>query len=71
MFLSAYQLEQLTGRRQPRAQIRWLQHHGWPHEVRADGRPVVSEREVDRRLSTSSSSSARQEPNFAALEDLG
>lgn len=41
MFLTADQLEELTGYRQAAAQVRWLQRNGITHYVRADGRPVV------------------------------
>ena len=40
-FLSPAQLEGLTGRRQPAAQIRWLAQSGLRFWVRADGRPAV------------------------------
>lgn len=41
MFLTDTQLQDLTGLRQGKAQIRWLQRNGVKHFVRADGRPVV------------------------------
>lgn len=41
MFLTAEQLQELTGYRQAAAQVRWLQRNGITHYVRADGRPVV------------------------------
>jgi hypothetical protein len=41
LFLTPEQVQELTGYRQFRAQIRWLQQAGLRHWVRADGRPVV------------------------------
>lgn len=41
LFLSREQLLDLTGYRQPRAQVEWLQKNGVLHWVRADGRPSV------------------------------
>jgi hypothetical protein len=41
MFLTEDQLQELTGYRQPKAQVTWLQKNGVRHYVRADGRPKV------------------------------
>lgn len=41
MFLTSEQLEDLTGHKQPAAQIRWLLKNDIEHYVRADGRPRV------------------------------
>lgn len=41
LFLSDEHLADLTGYARPSAQVRWLQHNGVTHYVRADGRPRV------------------------------
>ena len=40
-FLPPSDVEALTGRKQPAAQIRWLSRNGLRFFVRADGRPAV------------------------------
>jgi Domain of unknown function (DUF4224) len=46
MFLSPDQLKQLTGRRQSAAQRRWLSSAGIRFRVRADGKPVVMQTDL-------------------------
>lgn len=41
MFLDAPQLKKLTGYVLPSRQIKWLEEHGYPHDVNAAGHPVV------------------------------
>jgi hypothetical protein len=41
VFLSATDITQLTGRKQPRKQIQWLAMNGVKFWVRADGKPAV------------------------------
>lgn len=65
MFLTAEQLETLTGRRQAAAQIRWLQKYGIRHWVRADGRPSVLTEALNGM--TPAAVAAKFEPDFAAL----
>lgn len=74
MFLSAEELEQLTGRKRWSAQIRWLRDHHWAFTVRADGRPVVARREAERQLETASPGRravGTDEPDFAAARRAG
>ena len=52
LFLDRDELVQLTGRKRPSSQIKWLREHGYPVEVSAAGRPIVLRAEVERRLST-------------------
>jgi hypothetical protein len=70
MFLSPEQLEQLTGRRRPSAQIRWLAAHRWAYAVRADGRPVVSTSEAQRQLESGGArrAPAAVEPDFSLAQ---
>jgi len=41
---------ELTGRQRRAAQLRWLQRREYPHELDADGRPLVLRSYVERRL---------------------
>lgn len=47
MFLTAADLETLTGYVQPAAQLRWLTRNGVRHWVARTGRPVVPRSAVD------------------------
>jgi hypothetical protein len=50
MFLCDRELEELTGYRLHRCQVRWLRDRGWPFEVAAGGRPSVLREAVVARL---------------------
>lgn len=65
MFLTAEQLQQLTGYQRPSAQARWLRRHGWRFTVNALGMPVVAVAEFHRHLV--GGRAIKQEPNFEAL----
>jgi hypothetical protein len=65
MFLSAADLETLTGYQRPSAQVRWLRRHGWRFTVNALGQPVIALAEFNRRMVGGKSSS--QEPNWDSL----
>lgn len=73
MFLTADELHELTGRRRPSAQIRWLRDHSWTFVERADGRPAVSRREAERQLESGATrrAPAAVEPDFTVLEKAG
>ena len=49
VFLTAAELQALTGYRKPALQRRWLLENGYRFEVRADGRPVVLAAQVEAR----------------------
>lgn len=68
LFLDANELADLTGLRQPSAQIRWLQKNGVTHYVRADGQPRVP-RALFEPPATPATTAATEitVPNFAAL----
>lgn len=42
MFLTPLEVAELTGRPQPKRQIKWLTDKRWLYETGADGRPKVS-----------------------------
>ena len=68
MFLSSEELIDLTDRRNPRHQSRWLAEHGYPFEISASGRPKVLRSEIETRLSSAARKKARKaEPNWDAL----
>lgn len=50
MFLSASEIQRLTGRVQHSAQVRWLQRQGFRFTVNALGDPVVAIAEANRKL---------------------
>lgn len=66
MFLTAEDLQRLTGYRRPSAQARWLRRHGYRVTINGLGEPVVSVAEVTRH--TTGGRAARREPNFEALD---
>ena len=51
MFLTKYQLREMTGYVQHAAQIRWLTDNNFRFGIRGDGRPNVLIRHVEEKLS--------------------
>lgn len=64
--LTQEHLQQLTGKTQHAAQIRWLLKNGWVHQVNSKG-PVVDRRYYDMRMGLATEAERSIEPNFAAL----
>ena len=67
MFLTADDIEALTGYKKPKLQRRWLLDHGYRFEVRADGRPAVLASQVEARLRDPRARKPAAEPNWEAL----
>ncbi len=68
MFLSANELQELTGYIRLSAQIRWLTQNRWYYALDAAGRPRVALAEFNRQLvGTDGGHRKRAEPNFAAI----
>lgn len=65
VFLSADELQRLTGYCRPSAQARWLRRHGYKLTMNGLGEPVVAVAEMNRHLV--GGRAARQEPDFEAL----
>ncbi len=65
MFLSTSELERLTGKRRPSAQVRWLRAHGFRFTVNGLGEPIVALGEAHRKLV--GGVAPRQEPDWGAL----
>lgn len=69
MFLTAQQLERLTGYVRPSDQARWLSERGWRHDLNAKGEVVVHEGEAERKLCSSAGKEWRRtEPDLKALQ---
>lgn len=65
MLLSEADIQELTQRVQPAAQIAWLQRHGWKHTVSALGKPRVAVAEFNRHMV--GGRAVKQEPDYTAL----
>lgn len=63
MFLTAAELNDLTGLKQGAAQVRWLRRNGIPHTIRVDGKPSVLSSAINPK-----SSQPPRRPDFAALQ---
>ena len=50
LLLTAVEVFELTGRKQPAAQVRWLARRGWKYELDFDGRPKVARAYFEWRL---------------------
>jgi hypothetical protein len=66
MFLTAQEIQTLTGRRRYSAQVRWLREKGYKFDVNGLGEPVVAVAEVNRKL-VGAQSTRKQEPNWGAV----
>ena len=69
MFLTANELQELSGYQKPALQIRWLADNGYSFDVRGDGKPVVSRAHYEGRHCAPN----RARPsafNLAALDNL-
>ena len=68
MFLSPQEVERLTGKRRPSAQIRWLLDKGYKIEVNGLGQPILAVDEYTRK-NVGGSGARKKEPNWAALRN--
>lgn len=66
MFLSPAEIQRLTGKVRPSAQVRWLKLRGYRFTVNGLGEPIVANAEAVRKL-VGRSHSTPQEPNWEAL----
>lgn len=66
MFMSEQEIERLTGKKRPSAQIRWLRDHGYKVDVNGLNKPIVAVAEANRKL-LGGSVSRKQEPNWDAM----
>lgn len=68
-FLTAAELQTLTGKERPSAQVRWLRLNGYPHDVGGDGKIKVLASFVESRLGGKLSVSTAKErgPDWEAM----
>jgi len=66
LVISTADIEELTGYVRPAEQIKWLQRHGWVHEVNRRGHPVVAQSYFDLKLG-GTIKQAVNEPNFSRM----
>jgi len=66
MFLSENEIQRLTGKKRPSAQIAWLRAKGYKMSVNGLGEPVVAIAEANRKL-VGGSAARIQEPNWDAM----
>ncbi len=67
MFLTAEELAELTGYVRQADQRRWLTKHRWIFEVSVTGRPVVSRKFAEERLSGASAPKSEPRLNLAVI----
>lgn len=69
MFLGYQELVEYTGRTQKKAQNKVLDRRGIPHDVRADGMPIVLREYVFERLGLKNKKEKKltQEPNLEGI----
>ena len=69
-FLSAEEVEHLTGFKLPRHQARWLSAKGWRFELNANRKPIIARGYVERMLGCSEVEQRQARPNFMALRNI-
>ena len=65
LLLTAVEVFELTGRKQPAAQVRWLARRGWKYELDFDGRPKVARAYFECRLVRKAATTEQQHSEFA------
>jgi hypothetical protein len=66
VFLSASDIERLTGKKRPSAQVRWLRKRGYKIDVNGLGEPILAVAEANRKL-VGGTYTRTQEPDWGAL----
>ena len=67
MFLTAEEIQTLTGLKGACRQVGWLRIKGWRFELNAIGRPVIARRYAEKMLGCGPEHEAVHRPNFGAL----
>jgi len=67
--LTIEEIQEVTGRVKPCAQLRWFQQNGFTVKLRADGRPLVSRAHFEVQMGGNAPGTKPQnyEPDFGAL----
>lgn len=63
MFLSVEEIERLTGKKRPSAQIAWLKDKGYRFSVNGLNQPIVAIAESNRKL-VGGTAARQEEPNW-------
>jgi hypothetical protein len=66
MFLSVQEIERLTGKKRPSAQVAWLKAHAYRFTVNGLKQPIVAVAESNRKL-VGGTAARQQEPNWDAM----
>ena len=66
MFLTVSEIERLTGKKRPSAQVRWLRKKGYKIEVNGLGEPILAVAEYTRKA-VGGSVARQEEPNWGAM----
>lgn len=66
-FLSAEEIEVLTGYKLPMRQVSWLRTKGWRFELNGNRKPVIARRYAEKMLGCDDQGREPVRPNFAAL----
>ena len=67
LFLTADEVNALTGFKTPARQVDWLRTKGWRFEINGNRRPIVARKYVEKMLGCGIPEEATYKPNFAAL----
>lgn len=66
MFLTHAEVERLTGKKRPSAQIRWLRKRGYRIDVNGLGEPILAIAEYTRKA-VGGAYARHEEPNWGAM----
>jgi hypothetical protein len=66
MFLSIEEIERLTGKKRPTAQITWLKAHGYRFTVNGLKKPIVAVAESNRKL-VGGAAARQEQPDWGAM----
>jgi hypothetical protein len=68
LFLSAEELETLTGFKTPARQVEWLRTKGWRFEINGNRRAIVARKYAEKMLGCGVPEVQGYQPNFHALQ---
>ena len=67
-FLTADELNTLTGFKTPARQVEWLRNKGWRFEINGNRRAIVARKYAEKMLGCGVPEQASYQPNFRALQ---
>ncbi len=68
LFLTADELETLTGFKTPARQVEWLRTKGWRFEINGNRRAIVARKYAEKMLGCGVPEERGYRPNFGALQ---